>query len=261
MKNKLHIVSLSGGIGSFIELCLVKETFGVENTLALFADVKMEDPDLYRFLKDSIAYVGCKFELIADGRDPWQVFNDVKFLGSSRFDPCSKILKRVLIRKHILKNYNPQEIEMHIGIDYNEKHRLEGVKKKNPDLVYRSLQVEKKYMLTYDEKIKFVESKNIKVPFLYTIGMSHNNCGGFCVKAGLAQFEKLYRLLPDRYEWHVQRERELRKNVPRAKPFLKKMIKGKVYYLWLEDYREMLRQGEKLNSEEKYDFGGCACGI
>lgn len=209
-KDKLHIVSLSGGLGSFIELCLVAETFGVNNTLALFADVKMEDEDLYRFLKESVKFVGCKSETISEGRNPWQVFEDVKFLGNSRIDPCSRILKRDFIRKYLLENFNPREIEIHVGIDFGEKHRLDAVVRKNSEynLKYRSLQIERKMMLTKEEKLRYALDRGINPPGLYELGFSHNNCGGFCVKAGLAQFKLLLEKMPDRYQYHVERERE-----------------------------------------------------
>ena len=261
MKEKLHVVSLSGGLGSFIELCLVKEKFGVENTFALFADVKMEDEDLYRFLKDSMRFVGCDFKKIAEGRNPWQVFQDVKFIGNSRIDPCSNLLKRKFIKKWLKANFDLSQIEVHVGIDYNEKHRLEGVQRNNPDILYRSLQIGNKMMLSTEEKIQFCLDRKIKPPRLYSLGFSHNNCGGFCVKAGLAQFKKLLETMPKRYQYHVERERETRAKNPKARPFLKKTISGKVHYLWLEDYRDMLQNNLQLDNEEKFDFGGCGCAL
>lgn len=53
----------------------------------------------------------------------------------------------------------------------------------------------------------------------------------------------------------------MRLKVPRARPFLKKTVKGEVKYLWLEEYRDMLLEGNKLEGEEKFDFGGCGCAL
>ncbi len=125
--NKTHIVSFSGGIASFFAAKRVVEKYGKENTILLFADTKMEDDDLYRFIKDCVKYLNVKLETIADGRDVWEVFKDVRFLGNSRIDPCSQILKRKLIKKWIEKNFDVNNIVMHVGLDWTEEHRFRWV--------------------------------------------------------------------------------------------------------------------------------------
>lgn len=47
-----HIVSLSGGIGSYETLKRVIAKEGKEKTIAVFCDTMNEDGDLYRFLSD-----------------------------------------------------------------------------------------------------------------------------------------------------------------------------------------------------------------
>ena len=96
-----YIVSYSGGIGSAITAQMVVDKYGAENTVLLFSDTNMEDPDLYRFNKDVSNLLQVPITRIADGRTPWEVFEDVKFIGNSRIDPCSQILKRELIKKWI----------------------------------------------------------------------------------------------------------------------------------------------------------------
>jgi len=48
-----HIVSFSGGMGSFAEAKSCVDKFGKENVLLLFSDTLMEDEDLYRFIKET----------------------------------------------------------------------------------------------------------------------------------------------------------------------------------------------------------------
>lgn len=96
-----HIVSYSGGIGSAMTAQLLCDEYGKENVALLFADTNMEDEDLYRFNSDLVNKLKCEFIRIADGRTVWEVFEDVKFIGNSRIDPCSKILKRELIKNYI----------------------------------------------------------------------------------------------------------------------------------------------------------------
>jgi len=93
-----HIVQFSAGVGSYMAAKRVVAQYGTADTLLLFADTLIEDADAYRFLDEAAANVGAELIKIAEGRDPWQVFNDRRFLGNSRVDPCSKVLKREVMR-------------------------------------------------------------------------------------------------------------------------------------------------------------------
>lgn len=92
-----HVVMFSGGVGSWAAARRVAEHYGTEDLTLLFADTNMEDEDLYRFIQEAATNVGGKFVRVEDGRTPWDVFFDERFLGNSRIDPCSKLLKRVLL--------------------------------------------------------------------------------------------------------------------------------------------------------------------
>lgn len=244
-----------------MELELVITEYGRESTVALFADTCMEDEDLYRFLDESMKYLKMDLVTLADGRTPWQVFQDSKFIGNSRIDPCSRILKRELLNKWVRERFGPDECEVHFGIDYSEKHRMERAAELNKPYKYRSMMTEQEIMVSREDKIKYCLTRGIKPPRLYEMGFAHNNCGGFCVKAGLAQFKQLFEQMPERYDRHVQQETETRRKVPNARPFLRKTVKGEKVYMWLSDYRDFLMSGEILEGEEKFDFGGCGCAL
>jgi PP-loop superfamily ATP-utilizing enzyme len=55
-----HIVSFSGGMGSFAEAKSCVDKYGKENVLLLFSDTLMEDEDLYRFLMETVAFLDCE---------------------------------------------------------------------------------------------------------------------------------------------------------------------------------------------------------
>lgn len=61
---------------------------------------------------------------IADGRDPWQVFADERFIGNTKVDPCSKILKRELLDRW--GRENAQHDIHYVGLDWTEPHRVGG---------------------------------------------------------------------------------------------------------------------------------------
>ena len=119
-----HLVMFSGGSGSWATARRVVDKYGPENTRLIFADTKIEDEDLYRFVVETDQVLKEVLVTLADGRDPWQVFFDERFLGYSRVDPCSKILKRNLIRSWLEKNYpDPETVTIYLGIDWSEEHR------------------------------------------------------------------------------------------------------------------------------------------
>jgi len=46
-----------------------------------------------------------------------------------------------------------------------------------------------------DEMMAWLVREGIALPRLYGLGFSHNNCGGFCIKAGQANFKLLLEIL------------------------------------------------------------------
>ena len=256
----IHIISFSGGCGSAIAAEMAVNKYGSDNVLLLFADSLMEDESLYKFNKQVSEFLGCTLITITEGRTPWEVFADAKYLGNTRIDPCSRALKRNFIRKWLKRNFCPEECNIHIGIDCSEEHRLAPVCDNNKPYVYRSMLVENDVFIHPEDKIEWCVDRGIDVPTLYTMGFSHNNCGGFCIKAGLGHYKKLYEQFPTRYAQHEKEQEKLMVLVPEVRPFLRKMIRGKTRYITLRDYRiEFLSRG--ASEEDKFDIGGCGCAL
>lgn len=250
-----HVIMFSGGVCSWAVAKRVVERHGKCGTVALFADTKIEDEDLYRFLEEAALNIGIPLVKIADGRTPWQVFEDVKAIGSSRIDPCSRILKREILDRWV--SVNAPNAVLHFGLDWTEVNRLEKLRiKKSPRQVEAYMTqppyIEKSGML---QQLKVA---GIKIPRLYGMGFSHNNCGGFCVKAGQAQFEKLFRYMPDRYREHEEKEIKLRKKLGWRQTILRDRSGGETKSLTLKDFRLRLEAG---NQFDHHDFGGCGCAV
>lgn len=256
-----HIVSYSGGVGSAITAKMLCDKYGKENVIMLFADTKIESKDQYRFTQDIIKFLGCEFISISEGRTPWQVFNDVRFIGNTRIDPCSRILKRDLLTKWIRANYKPDECVVWIGIDASESHRLGPVVARTLPYIYRSILIEEDVFITPKQKIAWCNTNNIKPSIMYEMGFSHDNCGGFCVKAGLGQFKKLYELLPETYAENEKQEQDAITNNPKLKPFLRKTINGKLTYISMKEYRENYLVPNQVTEDEAMEFGGCGCAL
>ena len=183
----IHVISFSGGMGSFAEAEACVSKYGKENVVTLFADTLIEDKDLYRFMKECSAFLGCQHITIAEGRTPFQVFEDVKFMGNSRIDPCSRILKRDYLDKFITRHWNFDEVEIHLGIDITEEHRLARLQPRKLPYIYRSTLVEDGRMILKD----YSKQHGIAPPRLYSFGLGHNNCGGMRIKSSRSMMQFL----------------------------------------------------------------------
>jgi hypothetical protein len=146
---------------------------------------------------------------VADGRDIWEVFKDDRFLGNSRLANCSKFLKQKPCRDWLEANCDPADTTVYVGIDWSEIHRLPAIEAGWAPYPVKAPMTEPPY-LDKDDMAAACEAAGIEVPRLYRAGFPHNNCGGFCVRAGQAQMELLLREHPERYRFHEEQEQELR---------------------------------------------------
>lgn len=246
----------SGGAGSWGAAKRAVKTHGPENVTLLFADTLIEDEDLYRFLGEAAENIGAELVRLEEGRDPWQVFFDGRFLGNTRIDPCSRVLKRELMRKWIEKNRDSSDTTVVLGFDWTEFHRYERAQKHwNPWYIEAPLCYRPR--LSKEEVLGWMRSEGLEPPRLYAAGFKHNNCGGFCIKAGQAQFEHLLRTFPDRYRYHEEKEQELRAYLDKDVAILRDRQGGELRPLTLKAFRERLEESPELFDQD--EWGACAC--
>jgi hypothetical protein len=106
---------------------------------------------------------------------------------------------------------------------------------------------------------------------LYELGFSHNNCGGFCVRAGFGHFAHLLEKKPDLYKHHEEKEQEMREFLGKDYSILKRSKR-----VWKDNgaggrFKDteitqvtlrQLREEIESNQVEEIDFqdiGGCGC--
>jgi len=250
-----HVVMFSGGVGSWAAAKRVAARHGTENLTLLFTDTKIEDEDLYRFIGEAAANVGAPLVTIADGRDPWQVFFDVRFLGNSKVDPCSKILKRKLADRWLAEHCDPSSTTVYVGIDWTEEHRYAALKVRKLPWRYEAPMCEPPYMMK-SGMLGWLRNEGIEPPRLYAMGFAHNNCGGFCIKAGHAHFKNLLDWMPDRYAYHEGKEQEIRAVLGDVSILTDRSGGGGKRTLTLQQFRERVQAGEPIDG---LDWGGCGC--
>ena len=89
------------------------------------------------------------------------------------------------------------------------------------------------------------------------MGFEHNNCGGFCVKAGQAQFERLLKMMPERYAYHEAKEQELREYLDKDVAIMRDRSGGKSRPLTMREFRERLEADPTLFDPS--EWGSCSC--
>lgn len=250
-----HIVLFSGGLGSYFTTKRILES-GVnrEDIILLFTDTRVEDEDLYRFLNDATKKLEIPLTNTSDGRTIWEVFKDSRYLGNSRLDPCSRILKRELSRKFI-KQFKPDECIVYLGFDWTEMNRFEKAQKAWLPYTIKSPMCDKPYVDKEDMK-RMIAEDGIELPRLYKMGFAHNNCGGGCVKAGIGHFAMLLDKFPERYAEWEQHEQEIRDYLGKDVTILRRTKDGVKTRLSLRQLRE---ERQSLSQMELCDIGGCGC--
>ena len=155
---------------------------------------------------------------LSDGRDPWDVYEAERFLGNSRADPCSKILKRKVADRWLAQNCDPAATQVIVGLDYEEIERFEGDGKSRKGLRATAAEAGWTFIAplcdqpywSWQRRIERVRNARLWVPRLTQLGFAHNNCGGFCCKGGQGHWKLMLRTFPERYAYAEAREQQIR---------------------------------------------------
>lgn len=255
-----HIVSFSGGMGSYMAAKRVVEQYGADNTLLVFTDTKTEDEDLYRFVNDTVADLGAELVYLADGRNVWDVFFDKGYMGAMQFAYCTQILKQKVFREWLEQHYQPHECIVYLGIDWSEEHRFQRAIKHWLPYTVKAPMCDEPF-LSKGDMFETLGGRGIELPRLYKLGFEHNNCGGFCVKAGHGHFKNLLEKMPERYAYHEAKEQQFRDHFQKDVAILRDRKAGTTKPLTLKDFRERIESQEPAQqlTLELDDIGGCGC--
>lgn len=292
-----HVIFFSGGLGSWKTARVVASREGTEKLYCLFTDTLIEDNDLYRFLLEALADLyrlerpadlieraerltpvykdmdQRKAELeqlrvdannyfpgliwLSDGLDPWDIYEKSRYLGSSRIAKCSHVLKQDMAARHIKENFAPDDTLLYMGIDWTEEHRTSSPRKNwQPYKVLFPLCEEP--LIFKDEILWELEEAGIELPALYKQGFSHNNCGGFCCRAGQGHFMHLLEQKPDLYAYHEKREKDFQQFIGKDYTILKRTVNKKTERFSLEQLRRLYEEGKGAEIDRQ-DVGGCGC--
>ncbi|MHB9860316.1 hypothetical protein [Streptomyces sp. YIM S03343] len=253
-----HVVMWSGGITSWATARHVIAEHGTASTILLFADTNAEDEDLYAWNQTAAAQLGTQIVRVADEqeRDPWQVFEDKRWLGNTRIAQCSHVLKQEPCRRWLTNHTDPASTVVYVGIDWSETHRLpaivDGWAPWPVDAPLTRPPYRDKHQLLTEAR-----AAGLPIPRLYRLGWSHNNCGGGCVKGGQAQWVRLLEVFPERYARAEAAEARMRRLLGKDVSILRDRTGGQTRPLTLAALRRRIeQQPEQL---DLFDEGGCGC--
>lgn len=255
-----HLVQFSGGVCSWAAAKRVVERHGTDSVVLLFADTLIEDPTLYTFLDAAAENVGVPLVKIADGRTPMQLFKDVNLLGNSQKDPCSHHLKRKLLNNWRKEHCDPEVTVTHFGLDWNEPHRLANIRKRHDPWQCEAYMTERPIM-TKEAMLLWAKSEGLTPCNLYDEGFPHANCGGACVKAGIAQWVHLLRMRPETFAKWRNGEQEMREHLGKDVAILRDRSGGESRPMTLAELQERIESRESPLLFDKYDWGGCGCAV
>ncbi|NTG85886.1 hypothetical protein G6L15_06955 [Agrobacterium rhizogenes] len=197
---------------------------------------------------------------IVEGRDPWEVFRDSKFLGNSRIDPCSKSLKRAPLDKWRLENANAETDVFTVGIGPHEAHRYHRLAERMAKDGWR---YEAPLLGTFEGEVGafgYLKAAGIARPRLYRKNYMHNNCGGFCIKAGHAHYQNRYRVDPERYAYDAMMERKLAAYIGKPVTMMTDRANDNIKKpLSLDAFADRLASNPEFNFEYEQGTGGCGC--
>jgi hypothetical protein len=203
--------AISGGIGSWAAAQRVAAQHGTTDLVLLFADTLTEDNDLYRFLDDSTRQLDTPLTRVADGRTPWQVFADVRYLGNSRLAPCTHHLKIKPCRRWLETHADPATTILYVGLDASpaDRARARAITAGWAPWTVQFPLLSPPY-LSKRQLLDWSRCLGVRPPRLYELGFPHNNCGGLCVRAGKRHWAHALTVFPDRYAAAEYAEERLR---------------------------------------------------
>lgn len=192
---------------------------------------------------------------LRDGRTPVEVFFDVGFLGNTRADPCSRVLKRDLFWSWMADTYEVGEAVTYIGLDWTEQHRFDGFRRTADPWDVEAPMTDPPLMMK-DQMIQWARDIGIEPPRLYAMGFGHNNCSGGCVKGGHGQWALLLRQRPEYYRYWEEAEQRFRDETGHDVAILRDRRGGDTKPFTLAELRDRVSCGAQI---DMMDQGGCGC--
>lgn len=266
-----HVINLSGGACSFWAADRVASRYGTSDMVLLFADVLIEDPELYDFNQRTAEYFGIPITRVSREMTPWELFRKEGMIGNDRAPICSIRLKREPLDEWARLNCvqvaslfgEPDTI--YVGMDWTEINRLNDLRAAKPQWQWEAPMCEWAPIWDKATIICELEAQFGFVPTAYKQGFPHFNCGKRCVRAGITHFVHLYNVDPAAYlEWEREEQITQADFISRGvsveqHTILKDRRGGISKPMSMAELRKRIEAGDETLPKD--DWGGCGCGV
>jgi hypothetical protein len=251
-----NVIFLSSGITSWVAGLRTVERYGPEQCIGLFADTGVEDPDNYRFLEESTAVLGIPLVKVDNGEDLWGNWERHNSIPNNRMAFCSQDLKQEPSRRWLKENTSPETHRLIVGISWDEVHRIPAIEKGWAPYQVQFPMTEAP-LLDKPTTLQIARDHGIEPPRLYRYGLPHANCGGGCVRAGMAQWRHVLEALPEVFALWERKEAEMQQQTGKNCTILKRSIRGQNVPYSLRELRE--EHERQIPLLDPNDWGGCGC--
>lgn len=213
-------------------------------------------------LREKAAIAIPELQWLVEGRDPWEVYRDERYLGNSRKDPCSKILKRKQADKWLAEHGDPDRDVLIYGIGEHEKHRFDDGDGKGilHRLASKGFRCEAPLIgMPEINPILHVRAQGIEPARNYALNYMHDNCGGFCCKGGKAHVENRNAVHPERADYDAMMEAQMQRFLGKPYTILTETVRKVKFNLSMAAFLLRLRADPELHHEYEPGDSGCGC--
>lgn len=199
------LVWFSCGAASAVAAKVAVDAYGKRREVVVMNVDMREDehPDNQRFLQDVEKWIGQKIIRVKSEKYSgiFDVFEKDRYIAGHAGAACTKRLKR-----DIFKQYTLPGDTVVIGMTSDERTRIDDLVSRRPGEKFLWLLVD--CGITKDDCYHILQSAGIKLPVMYELGFSHNNCLG-CVKGKMYHWNQVRKLFPERFKRMAEIEREI----------------------------------------------------
>lgn len=252
------VCNYSGGMSSYIAAKRAVAERGKDGAVLLFADTQKEETDLYKFLVQGAAIIGVPLLAVHRPGGMDQLIRDKRAIPNNRMPFCSSELKVKPCEDWI--KANAPEATRVFGITWEEVHRIPLIRKRAAGREVLFPLAGRPFMRK-DEIEAEVVADGLTVPSLYPDGFMHGNCGGGCVRGGIAAWLHTLIYRPLVYaEWEYKEERN---NAIPGRPKIYSILVdrrgGSKRPMTLRELRERHEAGLIDQATLEGCHGGCGC--
>lgn len=197
-----------------------------------------------------------KLVWLCEGRTPWEVIFDTRFL-SHRADKCSEFLKRRQADAWREANCIRTQTLIYLGFGFNEQKRIERSRARFSEKGWTTeFPMDDAPLLVRVPLMQAWMDRGIQPPRLYFRGFPHNNCSGFCFKQGQAEKARLLNYDPCYYGFNERQEERFRDTIRAGTAMLLDRRNGGKRVISLKQFREGIQNGGLYDQNDR---GSCSC--